>query len=105
MKKILWALVAWSALTGAASAFCSNPDRPPQAPGSFDKPRPPSCLASAGYDGEHDCKPSEIDRYRVEVEQYVAALERFAVEAQRFAQSAVEYAQCEAEEARESLGA
>lgn len=90
-------------LATSANAYCSQPGRAPEAPKSYDKPRPPACLQSARYGGEHDCEDRDLDRYRTDVDRYIRSLERYAADIQRHAEEAAEYARCEANEARESL--
>ena len=103
MKFILMILSAWVISASVAAAYCPSIGRAPQAPQSHEAPRPPSCLANAGYGREHDCTPRELDRYQVEVMQYLRRLDRFVVDVERYAEDAARYAQCEANEARATL--
>ena len=103
MKRIGAVIVIWVATVSAAGAYCPAPGRAPQPPQSYERPRPPACLANAGYNREHDCAPSELDRYREDVDDYARALQDYADEAHEYAETAERYARCEADDARENL--
>ncbi|NOX82962.1 MAG: hypothetical protein GXP06_08240 [Alphaproteobacteria bacterium] len=87
----------------AAEAYCPSAGRAPQAPQSYERPRPPSCLADARFGEENDCDARVLTRYRSDVAAYIRKLEDFAAAAERYADAAARYARCEADEARESL--
>jgi hypothetical protein len=88
---------------GAAEAYCPSVGRAPQSPQSYERPRPPSCLADARFGEENDCDARVLTRYRSDVAAYISKLEDFAAAAERYADAAARYARCEAGEARESL--
>ncbi len=103
MKVFFCTGVILLATTGAAEAYCPSVGRAPQAPQSYERPRPPSCLADARFGEENNCDDRVLTRYQSDVAAYIAKLEDFAAAAERYAEAAESYARCEANEARDSL--
>ena len=104
MKIFITAIIILFLNISISFAYCPHPGRAPNPPQSYEKPRPPACLANLRYNEKHDCTRIEFDRYRIKVEEYVDALRKFAFESQQYAKDAQDFAQCESEDLRRSIG-
>lgn len=101
-------LALLSILAPTAFGYCyqpSEPDDPPDLPGTYSKPSVPYCLSSYSYSGKHDCSNWELDSYFGDVEDYqrklrsfVQDLEDYQAEVEDYIDAAAAYAVCEFED-------
>ncbi|MEC8630585.1 MAG: hypothetical protein VXY73_10880 [Pseudomonadota bacterium] len=103
LKRTIFLLIALTASTHSALAYCSEPSfyssepefygSTPSAPHSYQKPDVPYCLSSYSYSGTHTCEEYELEAYFEEVEEYINYLNNYYKEALDFAEEANDFAE------------
>ena len=95
--------------TERARAACSAPSfsapPPPQPPGTFSRPKMPSCVATQRLTGRDACPRNVFKKYQEDANRYVRRLQAYVNNAQAFANQALKfargagaYARCEVDE-------
>ena len=104
----LWLLVTFAAIAistaaDSAHAACNVPSfsaSQPRPPGSLNRPRMPSCVATQRLTGRAACPKGVFKKYQDDANRYVRRLQTYVNNAQTFANEAIAFARSAGAHAR-----